>query len=337
MSAALVLRSKEIAHDGLAHICEHTSCSGAAGRMSAADNARMQKTYIQDGNAATEPGALKWYACFLPRYFPQVTALLADISLDQKFDLETVAAQARVVLEELYLEKYTPDKLAQAKFDRELFGSAHPYVQDTMEEEVARCKIPPAKLAGQLRDFAAAVRRPANMDLFLVGSLEPEDVAKLVDEHFGRFPFAEGPTLVIPQVAVTRAYKGLAEASHELRSPMADLRLGWNTGVCVGSVEVRALMALSDYLSTALYDELREKDGDTYTPEVTFEPDGCSGILKLSISSSKSPHVVEKRIFNVIEKIKAMSMRRNSSACGTACGSGAVGTRATTKSWSIAC
>src|SRR4051812_22701933 len=35
--ATLVLRSKEITNNGLAHICEHTSCSGAAGTMSAAE------------------------------------------------------------------------------------------------------------------------------------------------------------------------------------------------------------------------------------------------------------------------------------------------------------
>lgn len=36
VTATLVLRSKEITHNGLAHICEHTSCAGAAGTMSAA-------------------------------------------------------------------------------------------------------------------------------------------------------------------------------------------------------------------------------------------------------------------------------------------------------------
>ena len=53
-----------------------------------------------------EAGALKWHASFLPQYLPQVTGLLAATALDQKFDLETVAAQSRVVLEELYLDKY---------------------------------------------------------------------------------------------------------------------------------------------------------------------------------------------------------------------------------------
>jgi hypothetical protein len=88
----------------------------------------------------------------------------ATITLDQKFDLETVEAQARVVLEELYLDKYDPDKTAQLKFDRELLGPFHPYAKDTMEEEIARCKMPPAKPAAQLRDFAGSVRLPANID-----------------------------------------------------------------------------------------------------------------------------------------------------------------------------
>lgn len=305
VAAGLVLRSNEISHNGLAHMFEHTSCSGAAGSMTADDNARMQRLYIQDSNATTQLGALRWYACFLPQYLPQVIAVLADTALDQKFDIDTVATQARVVLEELYLEKYTPDKLVQCKFDRELFGTSHPYAKDTMEEEIARCKVRPLALASQLRDFAAAVRLPANMDLFLVGSVEPADVERLVQQHFGRFPFAEGPRLDIPTVAVTRAYRGLIEPSRELRRPMVDLRLAWNTGVCIASSEAPTILALSEYLANALFDELREKDGDAYTPEVRYEPDGCSGVFKISISTSKDPEKVEQRVFDVIEMLKA--------------------------------
>ena len=51
VTATLVLRSKEIVHNGLAHICEHTSCVGAAGKMTAKEVARMNKDYVQDGNA----------------------------------------------------------------------------------------------------------------------------------------------------------------------------------------------------------------------------------------------------------------------------------------------
>jgi predicted Zn-dependent peptidase len=210
-----------------------------------------------------------------------------------------------VVLEELYLDKYDPDRLAQCKFDRELFGSSHPYVKETLAEEVARCKIAPAKLAGQLRDFARSVRLPANMDLFLVGSVEPDAVGKLINEHFGRFAFAEGPRLEIPRVPVTCAYKALAEPSFELQRPMSDLKIAWSTGACVSSDSARVLLALGEYLNTALFDELREKDGDTYTPEVKYEPDACSGIFSIGISSSKDPQRVEKKVFDVIDRMKS--------------------------------
>jgi predicted Zn-dependent peptidase len=295
--ATLVLRSKEITNNGLAHLCEHTSCSGAAGTMSAAEVAGMYKDYVQDGNASTDPGAIKWDASFLPQFLPQVMGLLAATALDQKFDLKTVAAQARVVLEELYLDKYSPERIAQGNFDRELFGKAHPYAKETLEEEIERCKIAPARLAAQLRDFAATIRLPANMDLFLVGSIEPGAVERLANEHFGRFAFAEGARLQMPQVAVTQAYKGLTGASYELQRPMTDLRIAWNTGVCVTSPEARVLLALREYLNTALFDELREKDGDAYTPEVKYEPDACSGVFKIGISSSKDPQRVEKKGF----------------------------------------
>jgi predicted Zn-dependent peptidase len=265
----------------------------------------MYKDYVQDSNASTDPGAIKWDASFLPQFLPQVMGLLAATALDQKFDQETVAAQARVVLEELYLDKYSPERIAQGKFDRELFGKAHPYAKETLEEEIERCKIAPAKLAAELRDFASTIRLPANMDLFLVGSIDPGAVEKLANEHFGRFAFAEGARLQIPQVAVTRTYKGLTGASYELQRPMTDLRIAWNTGVCVTSAEARVLLALREYLNTALFDELREKDGDTYTPEVKYEPDACSGVFKIAISSSKDPQSVEKKVFEVIDKMKS--------------------------------
>ena len=199
-----------------------------------------------------------------------------------------------MVLEELYLDKYDPDRLAQCKFDRELFGASHPYVKETLPEEIARCKIPPAKLAAELRDFSSSVRLPANMDLFLVGSVEPDAVAKLTNEHFGRYAFAEGPRLEIPRVAVTRAYKGLTEPSYELQRPMSDLKIAWNTGVCVNSADARVLLALGEYLNTALFDELREKDGDTYTPEVKYEPDACSGIFRSHLEQQGSATGREK-------------------------------------------
>ncbi len=305
VTATLVLRSKEIVHDGLAHLCEHTSFVGAAGSMSAAQVAEMHKAYIQDGNATTEVGALKWYSSFLPQYLPQVIDLLAVISLDQRFDLKTVEAQARVVLEELYLDKYSPDKLAECKFERELFGSSHPYAKDTMAEEVARCKIPTGKLAAQMRDFANKVRLPANMDLFIVGAFDPPTLEKLVKESFGRYAFAEGPLLDVPRIGPTRAYRSLTEASFELQRPMTDLRIGWSTGACIRSEDAKVLRALSEYLGTALFDDLRDKDGDTYTPEVSYEPDMCSGVFRIGVSSSKDPQMVEKKIFEVIDKMKA--------------------------------
>jgi predicted Zn-dependent peptidase len=258
VSATLVLRSKEITHNGLAHICEHTSFVGAAGTMSAAEVAATFKDYVQDSNATTEPGAISWYASFLPQYLPQVTALLAAVALDQKFDVETVEAQARVVLEELYLDRYSSTVAAQAKFDRELFGKTHPYAKETLPEEIERCKVPPAKLAAQLRAFADTVRLPANMDLFIVGAVDPQAVRDLVEKNFGRFAFAEGPKLDIPQVGVTHAYKGLTEPSFELQSPMTDLRIAWNTGVCANGADAKTLLALAAYLNTALFDELRD-------------------------------------------------------------------------------
>jgi predicted Zn-dependent peptidase len=208
------------------------------------------------------------------------------------------------VLQELYLEKYDPVTVAQGKFDCELFGKSHPYAKDTVDAEIAKCKTPITKLVEELRTFATALRLPGNMDLFFVGSVDLAAVEPLVLQHFGPYAFAQGPLLQIPQMAVTKSYKGLTEKSFELTRPMTDLKIAWNTGVCITSSEARILLALSEYLYTALFDDLREKGGDTYTPEVSFEPDSCSGIFRIGIASSKDPQKIEKRIFEVIDSVK---------------------------------
>ena len=123
VSLSLILRSKNIVHQhGLAHIMEHTSFTGAAGRLSASEVAEAQRDYIQEGNASTALGVLQWDASFLPSYLPQVLSLLSDITLDQKFDTETVARETKIVLEELYLEKYNANVGQQKAFEVALYG-----------------------------------------------------------------------------------------------------------------------------------------------------------------------------------------------------------------------
>ena len=190
-------------------------------------------------------------------------------------------------------------------------------MKETTDEEIDKARTPTARLIRELSDFAVAVRLPANMDLFLVGTIDPDAVEELAKEHFGGYPFADGPLLQIPQVAVTRAYKAWTAPSQELRQPMSDLKIAWNTAVRVTDGDARVLLALSQYLDSALFNELRDRDGDTYTPEVSYEPDCCSGIFKITISSSKDPRKVEKKIFEVIDQMKSEIDPGNSHDCGT--------------------
>jgi predicted Zn-dependent peptidase len=128
IAAALVLRSSDIrAADGLAHILEHTSFVGAAGAFSANLIKQMHQDYIQESNASTEPGMMQWQVSFLPKYLEQVLGLLAVISLDQQCDVETVRREARVVLQELYLDRYHHSFRHKRLLGGALFGSDHPY------------------------------------------------------------------------------------------------------------------------------------------------------------------------------------------------------------------
>ena len=305
VSAALVLRSKEIfGRGGLAHILEHTSFTGAAGPLSAKDVKLRHRDCIQDSNASTTPGMIEWRAAFLPKYLPDVLELLAYISLEQKFDVETVASEARIVLQELYLDKYGSDGGLKKRYSAALFGSDHPFALDTTDEEIAKARTEPAKLAAELRDYSTLIRLPANLDLFVVGDIERVPMEKLVSASFGRYPFAKGPYLELPNAGPTRAHRALSGMSPELKQPLSEVKVAWNTGVRITDPEARTLLALSEYLNDVLFAELREKHGDTYSPGARYEPDSCSGIFTISVTSSKRPSQVEERIFETIEKLK---------------------------------
>lgn len=300
-----ILRSEKIVHQhGLAHLMEHTSFTGAAGLLTAREVAEAQRDCLQDSNASTALGVLRWDASFLPPHLAQVLSLLSDITLDQKFDAETVAREAKIVLEELYLDKYKTNMRQERAFDVALYGESHPHVRRTLDAQTATAKLPAAELAAQLRSYAAALRLPANMDLFIVGQFEPETVANWVDRYFGKYAYARGPYLDLPTLGVTRAYRALAGVSHELKRPLSELMIGWNTGVRATDPDAQTLVALCEHLKELLFKQLREQHGDTYTPEVMYRPDGWSGIINIVLSSSKHPATMEQRLLDSMQSLK---------------------------------
>jgi predicted Zn-dependent peptidase len=164
--------------------------------------------------------------------------------------------------------------------------------------------MPAAALADELTQYARLLKLPANMDLFLVGEIDREKVAGLIRKTFGRYDFAEGPTLDLPQVGLTGSYKGLHAASKELTRPLSENRIAWSTGVCIADPEARTLLALGQYVNKVLFKELREKAGDTYSPEASFKADHCSGIFEIKVQSSNDPAGVEHRIFETLAALK---------------------------------
>jgi predicted Zn-dependent peptidase len=296
--AVLILRSIEIrASDGLAHLVEHTSFVGAAGEFTASELRGMRADCFQDSNATTRPGTIQWVATFLPRYLEQAIGVLAVTSLDQKFDVATVASEARVVLQELYLDRYHRRAGRRRMIANALFGPRHPYGTDTLKSEIAKAKTPPEKLAAELREYAKTIRLPANMDLVLVGGFDPTEARAIVAKHFGRFPLAQGSMLALPQAPVTRAYRTITARSHELRRPLSELSIAWNTGVHIQHPDVKAVLGLRDYLNDMLLRELRERHGDAYTPEALYEPDACSGVFEINIPSTAAPARIERKVF----------------------------------------
>jgi predicted Zn-dependent peptidase len=306
IAAALVLRSSDIrAADGLAHILEHTSFVGAAGAFSANLVKQMHQDYVQDSNASTKPGMMQWQVSFLPKYLERVLGLLAVISLDQQCDVETVRKEARVVLQELYLDRYHHSFRHKRLLGGALFGSDHPYGIDTTDSEIAKAKTRPDRLASELRAYAQTIRLPANMDLFLVGGQDAGVAATIVERCFGGFPFAQGPMLSVPHAPVTQTHRAFTASSPELRRPLSKIKIAWNTGIGVTHADAKVVLALSEYLNAMLFRRLRERHGDAYAPVASYDPDECSGIFEIDIPSTQAPHRIEHKVFEGIADLKA--------------------------------
>ncbi|HXF55227.1 MAG TPA: pitrilysin family protein [Hyphomicrobiaceae bacterium] len=305
VSASLVLRSKEIGEPGgLAHLMEHTSFSGAAGAFSANEIRQIRQDCMQDSDATTAIGSIQWNASFLPSNMARALEMLAITSLDQKFDVETVEREARIVLQELYLIKYEATGKAKQEFDQALYGRSHPYARDTVETEILKAMMPPRRLALELEAFAHSVRLPANMDLFLVGDFEASEAFDLASRYFGSFRYGEGPMLELPSAPVTRSYSALSAPSADLKRPLSELRIAWNTGIRITDPESKVLLALAGCLNGALFQELRDRSGDAYTPEAVYDCDRSSGIFEILVTSSRSPVAIEARVFETMAKLK---------------------------------
>lgn len=306
VSASLLLRARQIASEdgGLGHIMEHTSFTGAAGALSAADLKSSHKDILLESNASTSLGAIEWQVSFLPQDLQQALNILAITSLDQKFDEETVASEAKVVLQELYLDKHDVTRAQERSIARALYGSNHPYAVDTVDLEIATAMTPTAILAEQLRRYAARLKLPANIDLFLVGGIDAGATESAVSEAFGKFPYAEAPMSEFPRAAVTRNHERLNGPARDLARPMCEVSIAWNTGVCIQDRDARVLMALREYLDSVLFLHLREKYGEAYTPEIKYEPDTCSGVFTVSVTSSVSPARVESGVFEAFNQAK---------------------------------
>ena len=138
----------------------------------------------------------------------------------------------------------------------------------------------------------------------MVGEFDLDHVVEMARRTFGRFAFAEGPRLDAPDVMTTRSHKSLTATSKEFKRPLSEIRIAWNTGVRATDPQAGTLLVLGEYINKVLFTQLRERSGDSYTPEASFKADSCSGIFRIKVQSSNDPEAVERRIFEALSTLK---------------------------------
>jgi zinc protease len=192
-------------------------------------------------------------------------AMISELARNASFPAEEFERERRQRLEELRIERTTPDFLAGERLRHELFGE-HPYAVISPSEE---------QLAGYHRDALESYYRenyvPANALLVAVGDFDAGKMMERIEKTFGEWKAASAPLLegAAPPVAHGRT----VHLVHLPGTVQAEILIG-NLALTRQSPDwKRAVLANTIYggaFNSRLVTNIREQKGYTYSPRSTL-------------------------------------------------------------------
>ena len=202
--------------------------------------------------------------------------IMADVALRPTFPKDELERQRQQRLTSLLQGRDDPSTIASVTFARVLYGPEHRYGIPTF----GTAETIKAFTVDDLKSFYAAIYRPDNAALLVVGDVTADKAVPLLESNFGAWkpPAGAKPAQTLPQAdepAARQIY--LVEKPG---APQSQIRIGW-IGVPRATPDYFPIQVMNTILggsfSSRLNMNLREQHGYTYGASSGFDMRASAG------------------------------------------------------------
>jgi zinc protease len=244
------------AHEGLARLALQASLKGTRVRSGAQLAEAAEELGSSIGvNASLE--SLGWTMSVPARHLPAATELLGDVVLHPTFAADSIDTERTLALAEVArlrddMQRWPMRLATLAAFD------GHAYARSVLGNDHSL-----AALTGEVvRDFHAQhVQRGASV-VAVVGDVQPDDVAQLVQRHLRPLHYA--PVDALPMHVWPAAHVVRADTRARQQTALALFFPGAARGD-VARFAARVLAAIASGLGGRFFEQLRDKQSLAYT------------------------------------------------------------------------
>ncbi len=292
---------------GISHFLEHMLFKGTPTR-SALDIARQVDQVGGDFNAFTSRENTCFHILMLDRDLKLAMDILNDVLLNSNFDAEEYDREKRVILQEIAMVDESPEELAHDLFLEMAYGT-HPLGRPILGTETSVKRMRRADLIRFFRRYY----RPENIVVSVSGNVKHSELEKLLKPLTKR----DWPGRPHPARAMTaKKAPPIREGFVWIERPTEQVHLIWGIpGTEYASDDRFAALLLNIYLgggmSSALFQEIREKQGLAYTIYSFLSPFVDTGLFTVYVATQMQ-HVLVclKLIEESAEKLRSELMSK---------------------------
>ncbi|MBK7948719.1 MAG: insulinase family protein [Deltaproteobacteria bacterium] len=226
-------------------------------------------------------------------------ALFAEALLEARFDPEELERERRETLAALDRREDRLGQLAFQLFARTEFEN-HPYGMTVLGERESVSRFDPTALERHMERLVLSDRAA----IAVVGDVDPERVARLVDEAFSALPRAGAP-LATPQLHPRST--GIRESTLIKERAQAHLVIGFR-GLTLDDPDRHALELISQMLAGQggrLFLELRDRQGLAYTVSASNVEGLAPGHFTIYIATA--PDKLERAKSGILDEIDRLT------------------------------
>lgn len=294
-------RDEDLQWNGISHFVEHMVFKGTQHR-SAEEIARQVDSIGGNIDAFTAKECVSFSMKVLDEHLPVALDVLSDVVLNPVFDVQDIARERGVILEEIKMDEDNPDYLVHEIFTQN-FWKDHPLGRPILgtRDTVKRFERVP------VFDFYSQRFTPGNVIITAAGNLSHQRFVELVTKRFENMnPMSNGfhssAPKIVPKI-ILRNKKSLEQVQ-----------------ICVGvpSYPITHERRHSSYIlntllgggmSSRLFQNIRERQGLAYAIYSDLNPYRDTGCLSIYAGTSRESAIkVVECIVSEFRNLKAESV-----------------------------